>query len=96
MDEGGGITYMMRAMRMLLLLSAFLTALTGVVTGSAVAAQPVQVSACAAQARPRAAIAIAAPHRAAERGFATVSGWHVAACMATPGDAASFGERRRL
>jgi hypothetical protein len=96
MDAGPGISYMAKAMRLLLLLSAFLTALTGVVSGAVASAQPVQASASVAQAKPGKAITIATPLRALPAAFTRSAGWHVAASATPQADRASFGERRRL
>jgi len=89
------MTYMSRAMRLLLLLSAFLTALTGVVSGAATAAEPVQASASVAQAGSRTTIAVVLP-RAGEQAFAAASTWHVDAPAPRAGARSSYGERRRL
>ena len=48
-------------MRLLLLLSAFLTALTGAVVGTAASAQPIQASASATHAKPGAPVKVTAP-----------------------------------
>jgi len=82
-------------MRLLLLLSAFLTALTGVVSGAATAAEPVQASASVAQAGARPTIAVVLP-RPGQQAFATVSTWHVAETAQRPDARLSYGERRRL
>jgi hypothetical protein len=95
MDAGGSLTYMGRTMRLLLLLSAFLTALTGVVAGAATAAQPVQATASAVSTKQGVAAIVAAPLRARTQGFAASAAWHVAAPAALRPQYASFGERRR-
>jgi hypothetical protein len=84
-----------RTMRLLLLLSAFLTALTGVVAGVAPAAQPVQATASAAPARQGISAIAAAPSSARAQAFSTSIAWHVAAPVALRPQYSSFGERRR-
>jgi len=83
------------SMRLLLLLSAFLTALTGVVSGAAAAAEPVQASASVAQAGSRVTAAVALP-RAGEPVFSAASPWHVTAPSLGRDARFSYGERRRL
>jgi len=78
MDAGGLFSYMRRAMRILLLLMAFLVALGGVVTGSAATAQPIESSASIAPDAPTSVVAHAhiAPLPAALRAFSrTATNW---------------------
>jgi hypothetical protein len=83
-------------MRLLLLLSAFLTALTGAVAGTAASAQPIQASASAAQAKPGATIKVTAPLPEEVQGaYAAPGTWHVGSAPVAPLSRKSYGERRR-
>lgn len=83
-------------MRLLLLLSAFLTALTGAMTGTAASAQPIVASATATQAKPGSATHVAAPLPEEVQGaFAAPGTWRARAPLALRSSRHSFGERRR-
>ena len=82
-------------MRLLLLLSAFLTALTGVVASGVAAEQPVQTAASASPVRAHAAIVAAAPRHTQAQAFAASTAWYVAAPAIVAADRATFGARRR-
>jgi type IV secretory pathway TrbL component len=83
-------------MRLLLLLSAFLTALTGVVVGSAASAQPIVASTSATHAKVGNAVTVTAPVPEEVRGaFAAPGTWHARSVAAVPVSRKSYGERRR-
>jgi hypothetical protein len=83
-------------MRLLLLLSALLTALTGVVTGSAVSAQPVEASVSIGQVKTGGiAVAVPAPARPVQGAFATRRAWRAPAPLGVYPVGRFFGERRR-
>jgi hypothetical protein len=83
-------------MRLLLLLSAFLTALTGAVVGSAASAQPVESSVSATQARAGASVKLTAPLREAAQGAYAAPGiWHASPAPAVRLTRKTYGERRR-
>ena len=84
------------AMRLLLLLSAFLTALTGAMTGTAASAQPVVASATATQAKPGKAVnvQVALPEEVPGAFFAPAT-WRAPAPLNAHSSRDSFGERRR-
>jgi hypothetical protein len=96
MDVAGAITYMAKTMRLLLLLSAFLTALTGAMAGTAASAQPVVASASATQAKPgaaaRAQLPLPQPIPAA---LLAPRAWRAPAPLVARSSPDSFGERRR-
>ena len=82
-------------MRLLLLLSAFLTALTGAAIGTVASAQPIQASASATHAKPVAA-AKAAPLPEEVRGaFAAPGTWRTGTYPAVRSMRTVYGERRR-
>jgi hypothetical protein len=96
MDARQAITYMASAMRLLLLLSAFLTALTGAAMGSAASAQPVVASAAATQAKPGSAVHVAVQRPEEVAGaFAAPITWRAPAPLTARSTRHSFGERRR-
>ncbi|WP_442678405.1 hypothetical protein ACSBM8_12830 [Sphingomonas sp. ASY06-1R] len=83
-------------MRLLLLLSAFLTALTGAMTGTAASAQPVVASASATQAQP--GVATRAQHplpQPVPAAVLTPQTWRAPAPLTARSAPDSFGERRR-
>ncbi len=84
-------------MRLLLLLSAFLTALSGALGASAASAQPVESSASITQAAKTgtAALAAAAIPAATSAAFGPSDHWQPIAAPSAPSQRASFGERRR-
>ncbi|WP_420138029.1 hypothetical protein [Sphingomonas sp.] len=83
-------------MRLLLLLSAFLTALTGAMTGTAASAQPVVASASATQAQPGAAARAQRPlPQASPVALLAPRTWRAPGPLATASSPDSFGERRR-
>jgi hypothetical protein len=83
-------------MRLLLLLSAFLTALTGAVVGSAASAQPIVASTSAAHAKPGSTVTVTAPVPEEVRGaFAAPGTWHSRLVQAPRVSRKSYGERRR-
>jgi hypothetical protein len=83
-------------MRLLLLLSALLTALTGVVGGSAVSAQPVEASVSVNAVKPGGIASVApAPVRAMQAAFAPQLAWRAPAPMVVYRPGRFFGERRR-
>jgi hypothetical protein len=83
-------------MRLLLLLSALLTALTGVVTGSAASAQPVEASVSISPARAGGITVVAAsPARAIQAAFVTSRTWRAPAPLGVYPAGRFFGERRR-
>jgi len=83
-------------MRLLLLLSAFLTALTGAAVGTAASAQPVQASATTTQAKPGATVKVTAPLPEEVQGsYAAPGTWHVSPAPAVRVQRATYGERRR-
>ena len=96
MDARHRIPYIYVPMRLLLLLSAFLTALTGAVAGTAASAQPVQASAIAAQAKQGAPIKVTAPLPEEVQGaYAAPGTWHVHPAPSIRVARAPYGERRR-
>lgn len=83
-------------MRLLLLFSAFLTALTGVVVGSAASAQPIVASTSATHAKVGNTVTVTAPVPEEVRGaFAAPGTWHASAVPAVRLSRKSYGERRR-
>jgi hypothetical protein len=95
MDAHGSFTYMSRAMRLLLLLSAFLTALTGLGSGAALVAEPVAASAsAAADDRTTAEAAAAVRPAGVQDHSADGVRWSRALPVVASG-ASPFGERRR-
>lgn len=83
-------------MRLLLLLSALLTALTGVAVGGAASAQPVVASASATHVKPGAAVSPVAPLPEEVRGaFAAPGTWRTGTYPVVRSSRASYGERRR-
>jgi len=83
-------------MRLLLLFSAFLTALTGAVVGSAASAQPVVASTSATHAKAGATVTVTAPMPEEVRGaFAAPGTWHASLVPAVRVSRKSYGERRR-
>jgi hypothetical protein len=96
MDAERAITYMAIAMRLLLLLSAFLTALTGAMVGTAASAQPIVASATANQAKPGTAVHVHVQRPEKVQGaFTAPATWRAPAPLATHSSYRSFGERRR-
>jgi hypothetical protein len=83
-------------MRLLLLLSALLTALTGVVGGSAASAQPVEASVSVSAAKPGGIATVARPATHAMQGaFASLSVWRAPEPIVFYRPGRFFGERRR-
>ncbi|HWI86082.1 MAG TPA: hypothetical protein VNT42_07155 [Sphingomonas sp.] len=83
-------------MRLLLLLSAFLTALSGAVVGTSASAQPIEASASTGHVKPGSAVKVAAPLPEEVRGaFAAPGTWRAYAPLITRAERHSFGERRR-
>jgi hypothetical protein len=83
-------------MRLLLLLSALLTALTGAVVSSSASAQPVEASVSVSAAKPGGIATVApAPARAMQAAFATPRAWRAPAPMVVYRPGRFFGERRR-
>jgi hypothetical protein len=83
-------------MRLLLLLSAFLTALSGAVVGSAASAQPIVASTSATHAKAGATVTVTAPMPEEVRGaFAAPGTWHASMVPAVSVSRKSYGERRR-
>jgi Flp pilus assembly protein TadD len=83
-------------MRLLLLLSAFLTALTGVVVGTAASAQPIQASASATHAKPGTPVKVTAPLPEEVQGaYAAPGTWHVRLAPSVRISRTPYGERRR-
>lgn len=83
-------------MRLLLLLSAFLTALTGAMTGSAIAAQPMVASVSASQVKPGSAANLAVPRPEKVQGaFFPPVAWRAPAPLIALSSRDTFGERRR-
>ena len=83
-------------MRLLLLLSAFLTALTGVVVGSAASAQPIVATSSATRAKVGNAVTVTAPVPEEIRGaYAAPGTWHASMVPAVSVSRKSYGERRR-
>jgi hypothetical protein len=83
-------------MRLLLLLSAFLTALTGAVVGSAASAQPIVASTSATHAKVGNAVAVTAPMPEEVRGaFAAPGTWHAGIAPVVRVSRKTYGERRR-
>ena len=83
-------------MRLLLLLSAFLTALTGAMTGTAASAQPIVASASVPQVRSGSAvnISVAQPEKVQGAFFAPIA-WRAPAPLIALSSRDTFGERRR-
>lgn len=85
-----------RLMRLLLLLSALLTALTGVVVGSAASAQPIVASSSASRAKVGSTVTVTAPVPEEIRGaYAAPGTWHNRLVQPPRLQRDSFGERRR-
>ena len=83
-------------MRLLLLFSAFLTALTGAMVGTAASAQPIEASASTTQVKPRATINAALPLPEEVRGaFAAPGTWRAPPPLTMRAARHPFGERRR-
>lgn len=83
-------------MRLLLLLSAFLTALTGVVVGPSAVAQPVEASVSVAPAKTGIPAVVApSPARAMQVAFATERAWRAPAPVGNFSAGRAFGERWR-
>ena len=83
-------------MRLLLLFSAFLTALTGAVVGTAACAQPIVASSSATHAKPGNAATVSAPVPEEVRGaFAAPGTVHANPISPTRVQRKSYGERRR-
>ena len=83
-------------MRLLLLLSAFLTALTGAVVGSAASAQPIVASTSATHAKVGNSVTVTAPVPEEVRGaFAAPGTWRSSLVSAPRISRKSYGERRR-
>ena len=83
-------------MRLLLLLSAFLAALTGAVAGTAASAQPVQASVAATQAKAGATVKVTAPLPEEVQGaYAAPGTWRAKLAPALRASRATYGERRR-
>jgi hypothetical protein len=83
-------------MRLLLLFSAFLTALTGAVVGSAASAQPIVASTSATHAKASAAVNATAPVPEEVRGaYAAPGTWRSSLVPTVRVSRKSYGERRR-
>jgi hypothetical protein len=83
-------------MRLLLLLSAFLTALTGVVAGTAASAQPIEASTTATRAKAGTTVTVTAPLPEEVRGaYAAPGTWHSRLVQPLPVSRKTYGERRR-
>ena len=83
-------------MRLLLLFSAFLTALTGAVVGTAASAQPIVASSTATHAKVGNTATVTAPVPEEVRGaFAAPGTWHNSLVSPTRIQRKSYGERRR-
>jgi len=83
-------------MRLLLLFSAFLTALTGAVVGSAASAQPIVASTSATHAKAGNAVTVTAPVPEEVRGaYAAPGTWRSNAVLPPRSARKSYGERRR-
>ena len=83
-------------MRLLLLLSAFLTALTGAVVGSAASAQPIVASTSATHAKVGNSVTVTAPVPEEVRGaFAAPGTWHASRVPTVRVSRKTYGERRR-
>lgn len=83
-------------MRLLLLLSALLTALTGAVVGSAASAQPIVASTSATHAKPGNTVTVSAPLPEEVRGaYAAPGTWRLSQDLAPRVSRKSYGERRR-
>jgi len=87
---------MMSTMRLLLLLSAFLTALTGAVAGSAVCAQPIEASATTATAKSGSSVRVVAPLPEEVQGaYAAPGTWRARKAPILRTSHKLYGERRR-
>ncbi len=96
MDARLPFSYIAAHMRLLLLLSAFLTALTGAMAGTAASAQPVVASAAATQAKPCNSVNVPAPlPEEAQGAFAAPGTWRAPAPVNVRSSRHPFGERRR-
>lgn len=95
-DVRRSMTYMDCVSRFFLLLSVLLTALTGVVAGTPVTAQPVVASAAAMPVKsgPTANVAASLP-RHVQGAFAAAATWRAPAPSSARSSPHSFGERRR-
>ena len=83
-------------MRLLLLLSAFLTALTGAMTGTAASAQPIVATAAVTHAKQGSAVSVTAPlPEEAQGAFAAPGTWRAPAPLNARTSRHPFGERRR-
>ena len=83
-------------MRLLLLLSALLTAMTGAAAGTAASAQPIEASMTATHAKPGNTIKVAVPLPEEVPGaFAAPGTWRATAPSVVRTTRHPFGERRR-
>jgi hypothetical protein len=83
-------------MRLLLLLSAFMTALTGVVVGSAASAQRVEASVSATHAKAGTSVKVTAPLPEEVQGaYAAPGTWHARLVQPVRVQRKTYGERRR-
>jgi hypothetical protein len=83
-------------MRLLLLFSVFLTALTGAVVGTAASAQPIVASTSATHAKAGSTVTVSAPVPEEVRGaYAAPGTWHASLVQPTRVSRKSYGERRR-